>query len=137
LLQQVAGRLRALIAPKGQAFRLGGDEFAILLPGPESAAETLAEAVIAAVRKPYIIDDVRVEIGVSVGIAYAPRDAHNPEDLLRKADLALYSAKEAGKGRWHRFDLILERRAHRWQELDTAMRAGLANGEMELHYQPL
>lgn len=137
LLQQVAGRLRALIAPKGQAFRLGGDEFAILLPGPESAAETLAEAVIAAVRKPYIIDDVRVEIGVSVGIAYAPRDAHNPEDLLRKADLALYSAKEAGKGRWHRFDLILERRAHRWRELDTAMRAGLANGEMELHYQPL
>lgn len=138
LLQQVAERLRATIEAGTEAFRLGGDEFAIIYRGREPAgAEVLAETVIGVLRAPYTIDGMRVEIGVSVGIAHAPLDATCTEDLLRKADLALYSAKEAGKGRWQRFDIGLEQRAHRWRELDVAMRAGLVNGEMDLHYQPL
>lgn len=138
LLCQVGERLRVLLSADAQAFRLGGDEFAILHRGRDpQAAEALAEAAIRALRAPYLIDGVRAEIGVSIGIASAPGDAADPADLLRKADLALYSAKDAGKGRWQRFDRNLERRVQRWRELDEAMRAGLENGEMELHYQPL
>ncbi|WP_245930886.1 putative bifunctional diguanylate cyclase/phosphodiesterase [Methylobacterium radiodurans] len=138
LLSEVAARLQAVIVADAQVFRLGGDEFAVLHRGRDSAqAEVAADAIVAALREPYLIDGVRAEIGVSIGIARAPRDATSPEDLLRKADLALYSAKEAGKGRWQCFDHQLEQRVQRWRELDGAMRAGLADGEMELHYQPL
>ncbi|MBP2497322.1 diguanylate cyclase (GGDEF)-like protein [Methylobacterium sp. PvP062] len=138
LLGQVADRLRALLPADAQAFRLGGDEFAILQRGRDgAAARALAEATIGVLREPYLIDGVRAEIGVSVGIACAPADATEPEDLLRKADLALYSAKQGGKGRWRGFDRDLEVRVQRRHELDEAMRQALADGEMALHYQPL
>lgn len=139
LLRQVADRIRAVTAaePSAHGFRLGGDEFAILHRGPIEAAEALAQACVTALGEPYWIDGVRAEIGVSVGLAHAPRDATDPESLLRKADLALYTAKESGKGRWQAFDASLERRAQRQRELDTAMRPALENGEIALHYQPL
>ncbi|APX83389.1 GGDEF domain-containing protein [Methylorubrum extorquens] len=138
LLRQVADRLCASVDANAQVFRLGGDEFAILHRGRESAeAEILAEAVIASLHRPYLIEGMQAEIGVSIGIARAPQDATELQDLMRKADLALYTAKEAGRGRWHCFEADLERRVQRWRELDSAMRAGLTNGEMELHYQPL
>ncbi|WP_331297499.1 putative bifunctional diguanylate cyclase/phosphodiesterase [Methylobacterium oryzae] len=138
LLGQVADRLRALLPADAQAFRLGGDEFAILQRGRDgAAAQALAEATIATLREPYLIDGVRAEIGVSIGIACAPADATEPEDLLRKADLALYSAKQGGKGRWRGFDRDLDVRVQRRHELDEAMRQALADGEMALHYQPL
>ncbi|MEE7485147.1 GGDEF domain-containing protein [Methylobacterium oryzae] len=138
LLGQVADRLRALLPADAQAFRLGGDEFAILQRGRDgAAAQRLAEATIGALREPYLIDGVRAEIGVSIGIAGAPADATVPEDLLRKADLALYSAKQGGKGRWRGFVRDLEVRVQRRHELDEAMRRALADGEMALHYQPL
>ncbi len=139
LLRQVADRIRAIAAaePSAHGFRLGGDEFAILHRGSIEAAEALAQACVTTIGEPYWIDGVRAEIGVSVGLAHAPRDAADPESLLRKADLALYTAKEAGKGRWRAFDASLERRAQRQRELDAAMRPALENGEMALHYQPL
>ncbi|MFY9293216.1 MAG: EAL domain-containing protein [Methylorubrum rhodinum] len=139
LLRQVADRIRTVTAaePSAHGFRLGGDEFAILHRGPVAAAEALAQACVTVLGEPYAIDGVRAEIGVSVGLAHAPRDATDPECLLRKADLALYTAKDSGKGRWHAFDASLERRAQRHRELDAAMRPALENGEMALHYQPL
>jgi diguanylate cyclase (GGDEF)-like protein len=141
LLRQVADRLRAVTRAvtdrSAQGFRLGGDEFAILHRGRGETAEALAQTCVCALGEPYWIDGVRAEIGVSVGLAHAPIDATDPESLLRKADLALYTAKETGKGRWHAFDASLERRAHRHRELGVAMRAALTNGEMALHYQPL
>ena len=141
LLRQVADRIRAVTGAvtdlSAQGFRLGGDEFAILHRGDGAVAETLAQSCVVALGEPYWIDGVRAEIGVSVGLARAPEDAADPESLLRKADLALYTAKETGKGRWHAFDASLERRAHRHRELGVAMRAALTNGEMALHYQPL
>jgi len=79
--------------------RLGGDEFTIILPGSdELEAERIAGLVIDAIRQPAIVDGQRIRIGASVGIAYAPRDADNPADLLRRADQALYIAKAAGRG---------------------------------------
>ncbi len=138
LLGKVALRLTDLCGPEATAYRLGGDEFAVVARRADKlAAETLAKGIVYALRQPFRIDEAHVEIGVSVGIASVPDDAIDPSSLLSRADLALYSAKSAGKGRWHSFDPSLEERAHRQRQLDTDMRAALAADQMELHYQPL
>ncbi|MFH6787323.1 MULTISPECIES: putative bifunctional diguanylate cyclase/phosphodiesterase [Methylobacterium] len=137
LLQEAAARLLAVGGPHG-VFRLGGDEFAVVardLGRPE--AETLASRIVAELRHPFRIDEAMLEIGVSVGIAYVPDDAIEPESLLMRADLALYAAKADGKGCWRCFDPSLEERVVRQRQLDVDMRAALAADEMELHYQPL
>jgi diguanylate cyclase (GGDEF)-like protein len=138
LLARVAGRLVRLTEGRARNFRLGGDEFAILYPGvgPE-AAEHLARQVIGEIRRPYQIGVSLIEVGVSIGIAHAPRDAHDPAALLGRADLALYSAKAAGKGCWCSFDVSLEDRGFRQRQLDADMRLALRSGEIALHYQPL
>jgi diguanylate cyclase (GGDEF)-like protein/PAS domain S-box-containing protein len=138
LLQSVAQRLRAIAGCKDQVFRLGGDEFALLQNciQPEQA-EILAECIVEELRRPYRIGTAHLEIGVSVGIAYAPHDAQDAASLLSRADLALYSAKAAGKGRWRSFESGLEDLVLRARELDADMRLALGTDEMQLHYQPL
>jgi len=137
LLQEVAARLLAIGGPYG-VFRLGGDEFAMVLRDVGRAAvEGLASRIVAELSRPFQIDEARLEIGVSVGIAYVPDDAIDPPSLLMRADLALYAAKADGKGCWRTFDPGLEQRVVRQRELDVAMRVALAADEMELHYQPL
>jgi diguanylate cyclase (GGDEF)-like protein len=138
LLAHVADRLRQLTEPEARTFRLGGDEFAILQPNaaPE-AVEGLARRVIAELRRPYQVGDAHLEIGVSIGIAYAPQDARDPVSLLSRADLALYGAKAAGKGCWRSFEIGLEDRGVRHRQLDADMRVALAADELALHYQPL
>lgn len=138
LLRVVAERLRAIVGDSNCIYRLGGDEFAVLqdCPRPEEV-ERLAERIVADLRQPYHVDSVRLEIGVSVGIAFTPQDAQDPASLLSRADLALYSAKAAGKGRWCCFDAGLEDRIVRQRHLDAAMRLALGTEEMQLHYQPL
>ncbi|MCJ2036951.1 putative bifunctional diguanylate cyclase/phosphodiesterase [Methylobacterium sp. J-068] len=138
LLADVAQQLTRLTEARARTFRLGGDEFAILLPDQAGEdAERLARQVIAELRRPYQIRDAHLEIGVSIGIAHAPRDAQDPASLLSRADLALYSAKAAGKGCWRRFEMSLEDRGLRQRQLDQDMRTALRAGEMVLHYQPL
>ncbi len=138
LLKAVAGRLTDLAGDDASVYRLGGDEFAVVVPDAGTReAETLAEGIVSELRRPFQIEDAWLDIGASVGIAYSPVDAVEPESLLTRADLALYGAKAAGKGRWQRFDPSLEEKALRHRQLDTDMRVALAAGEMELHYQPL
>lgn len=138
LLREVAQRLADLCGPDADAFRLGGDEFAVVARGDgRDRAEALAKGIVADLRRPFRIDEARLEIGVSIGIASVPDDAIDPSSLLSRADLALYSAKAAGKGRWHNFDPSLEERLHRQRVLDADMRDALVADEMELHYQPL
>lgn len=137
LLQEVAVRLRAIGEPHG-VFRLGGDEFAVVVRDVGRVeAEDLASRIVAALCRPFRIDEAQLEVGVSVGIAYVPEDAIEPTTLLMRADLALYAAKADGKGRWRTFDPSLEARVVRQRQLDLDMRAALAADEMELHYQPL
>ena len=138
LLAQVAERLTDLCGPDATAFRLGGDEFAVVLRSAgKEETQVLAKAIVADLRRPFRIDEARLEVGVSIGIASVPDDAIDPSSLLARADLALYGAKAAGKGRWQNFDPSLEERVKRQRELDTDMREALAADEMELHYQPL
>ncbi|HEY6896328.1 MAG TPA: diguanylate cyclase [Rhodocyclaceae bacterium] len=102
LLRQVAQRLRSMLRQEDTIARLGGDEFVAVLPdiaGPE-AAERAAEKIVASLSAPFTVAGRQVEISVSVGIAFFPRDADNARDLIERADRAMYEAKEAGRATW-------------------------------------
>ena len=104
LLAAAAHRFDGALGEQDTAARLGGDEFAALvegLPGPD-AVEGIARRVVAAFQEPFQLGDRSVSVGVSIGVATAAA-GQSSEDLLRQADLALYGAKQAGKGRWERF----------------------------------
>jgi diguanylate cyclase (GGDEF)-like protein len=98
LLQRVADRLSACVRETDTLARLGGDEFAILQHAIDcdEDVEALAQRVLGAVGTPYYFDGCQAEIGISIGIAVAPRDGTNPEDLFKAADAALYRAKSNG-----------------------------------------
>ena len=139
LLQQVALRLGACVRDGDTVARLGGDEFAILLPGIEStdAAAHLADRIIEAIREPYEVAGNAVNIGTSIGIAFAPNDGAYPDMLLRNADMALYRAKmnERGTSCFFEAAMDVELQARRTLELD--MRRAIIEREFELYYQPL
>ncbi len=110
LLRAVAERLRAAVRAGDSVARMGGDEFVILQLNVSSKTEpiALARRIVEAICKPFVIEGHRLSIGVSIGIAMAPSDRMNPEWLLQDADVALYRAKEAGRGTWRIFDATME-----------------------------
>jgi diguanylate cyclase (GGDEF)-like protein len=139
LLREVTDRLLTCVSEGDTIARLGGDEFAILQIGianPEQAAD-LAQHVIEAVGAPYHIDEHQIGIGASVGIALLPGDGEGPDDLLKNADLALYRAKEDGRGNYKFFEPSMDLQAQTRRAFELELRAGLARGEFEVHYQPL
>jgi diguanylate cyclase (GGDEF)-like protein/PAS domain S-box-containing protein len=138
LLRSVAARLQPLGAEDVWIFRLGGDEFAVLqrCAGAEDAI-ALARRLIALLSTAYLIDAVKAEIGVSIGIALTPADAQDPESLLRKADLALYRAKAKGKGSFYVFENELEVTQRARRELEADIKLAIERNELTLHYQPL
>ena len=137
LLVAVARLLRKLAPRTDMVSRLGGDEFAILLTSQgRGEVEALATSLVARVGVPFRIETELLTIGASVGIAVAPEDATDAAKLLGRADLALYSAKQAGKGRAERYDVMLDERLARHRRLDHEMRQALTDSNFELHYQP-
>lgn len=138
LLQEAARRLRLAVEDGELVSRLGGDEFAVLVPRiDEARAIAIAERLIATLSAPYAIEGIQVEIGASIGVAMAPRDAAEPESLMGKADLALYRAKSNGRGRVSVFEPVLERVLRARRDLETDLKAAIARDDLELHYQPL
>ncbi len=136
LLRLVAQRLRGSLRSGDTLVRLGGDEFAILLPRAEGA-EKLAERLVDLLSRPYLVDGHLANIGVSIGIARAPADASEGGMLLRRADLALYAAKAAGRRQFAMFRPEMDARAQARQALETDLRRAVALGQFHLHYQPL
>jgi diguanylate cyclase (GGDEF)-like protein len=138
LLCLVADRLRDTARETDCITRLGGDEFAIAQSGAEQprAAETLARRVIEKVSLPYDIDGQRVVIGVSVGITLAGRDDFNVDQLLRRADMALYAAKHDGRGTSRFFEPVMEHNAQLRRGLEMDLRLALEQGDLEIYYQP-
>ena len=138
LLAAVAATL-VRVAPKDAVVaRLGGDEFAILyVPTVASCPEALARAIIKAVSAPFTLDKHQARIGASIGIALAPEHAVLPRDLARKADLALYRAKGAGRGRHVVFVEAYEREREEKARLEADIGLALERDEFTLHYQPL
>jgi len=139
LLRQVADRLRSQVGGNNLAARLGGDEFAIVLTSevsPNEAGDFAARAI-RILSAPYDIDGNEVVIGASIGIALSPGDGTTGEELLRNADMALYRAKQDGGGVHRFFEREMDRQAQKRRELELDLRRAFANGEFELHYQPL
>ncbi|MGH6794740.1 MAG: putative bifunctional diguanylate cyclase/phosphodiesterase [Methylocella sp.] len=139
LLVAVAERLRTCLRDCDMAARFGGDEFAVLqtgLAGPHEAG-ALADRIVAQLSEPFDIDGQQALIGASAGIALAPADGETSEQLLGNADIALYQAKEGGRGVVRFFEPSMDAhlRARRTLELD--LRNALAAGELEVYYQPL
>ncbi len=139
LLTQVAERLKQTVGELGRVGRLGGDEFEVILPGRHERDDlaTLAEQVIRNLSVPYQLDGHRVVIGASVGIALSPDDGVTADALVRNADLALYAAKDAGRGRHHFYAPDLHSDAEERRQLEADLREAVASGGLELSYQPV
>ena len=138
LLKQVAQRLASVLGEKGQVGRLGGDEFKAVLPGEtdEATLGALAARLIQQVSMPYMIEGHNISIGASLGIAMAPAGSCG-DALIRDADLALYSAKAAGRGTFCFFAPEMHSEAQDRQMLENDLRKAIARGELELYYQPV
>ena len=138
LLARVARRLRKAIREGDLLARLGGDEFAIVLDAEQEPAEVsiVADRIIEMVARPYIIDGQIIDIGVSVGVAFAPADGTTTEALSRNADLALYRAKEDGRGVHRFFEEDMNARMHARRTFEHDLRRAIARQELYVLYQP-
>ena len=140
LLCAVAKRLQALLRDQDLVSRTGGDEFAIVQSGAEPAMQTaaaLAARIVETLGAPFEIGDHTVVIGASVGIAIAPDDGSDPDQLLKNADMALYRAKGAGRAQFHFFETEMDVRAQARRLLELDLRKAVAADEFELFYQPI
>jgi diguanylate cyclase (GGDEF)-like protein len=139
LLRTVAKRLRQCIRDSDLVARLGGDEFAIMQVGASQSrdATALASRLIEVIGAPYELGGRLVVIEASVGIALAPNDGLDPDQLLKNADTALYRAKSEGRGLYRFFEPEMDARMQARRTLEIDLRKALANGEFELFYQPL
>ncbi|HUQ13979.1 MAG TPA: EAL domain-containing protein [Novosphingobium sp.] len=139
LLKQVAQRLERVIGERGEIGRLGGDEFQVILPDLDDRGKLgeLAAKIIQIVSQPYAIGDDRAIIGTSVGIAVAPYDGVEKDDIIRASDLALYAAKNGGRGAFRFYSSDLKDEAEERQLIEDDLREALAADELALHYQPV
>ncbi len=139
LLQVVAQRLQRAVGKLGQVGRLGGDEFQVVIPGRHhrQTLADLAREIIHSLSQPYSIDGQRVIIGASLGIAIAPDHGDNSEELIRNVDLALYAAKDGGRGRYHFYAEDLHAEAEARAQMEEELRDAVAKNELQLFYQPV
>ena len=139
LLVSVAERVSACIRSGDVAARLGGDEFAILLEDRLDLARAIAVAnrVIDALQAPFAMDDSEIVVGGSIGIAVAREPDERAHDLLRKADMAMYTAKSAGKRRLAVFDPTIHASIVARHNLSSELARSIARAELAVHYQPI
>lgn len=139
LLKQVAERLTAVVPAEAEVARLGGDEFQVMLPDEDDRGRLgdLADKIIQMLSSPYQLDGKRAIIGSSVGISIAPYDGVEAEEIIHGADLALYAAKNSGRGTYRFYSADLKDVEQERAELLDDLREALASEQLELHYQPV
>ena len=139
VLQAVAKRLCDEVGADGHVGRMGGDEFAIVVTDAQSRrkVEGLADRIIRAIAEPYMIDQIEIRIGVSIGCSFGPIDGATVDDLILKADLALYEAKGAGRGIACYFSSELQSEQEDRVKLETDLRQALPARQFHLEFQPL
>lgn len=139
LLKQVAQRMGRLIGKEAEIGRLGGDEFQILLPDFDDRGRLgeLADRIIQMVSQPYSIEGSRAIIGTSVGIAVAPYDGTETNEIVKAADLALYASKAGGRGQYRFYSENLKDSADERRAIEEDLRDALVKGELKLFYQPV
>lgn len=139
ILQLAAKRIKATLGRNGTVYRLAGDEFAVIQVGSQQLfeAERLADALVAEFKKPFVVNGISLFVGVSIGVAVAPRDGNEGEQLMKAADVALYAAKKEGRRRARTFDpsmlVVVEQR----ELLRRSLRVALQHDEFFIEYQPL
>jgi diguanylate cyclase (GGDEF)-like protein len=139
LLRLVAQRLKAAVRATDVLARLGGDEFAIIQEGCDdqrASSTELAARIAKLVSEPFLLPGHRVEIGTSVGIAIAPDHGSDQEQLLKKADLALYRSKSAGRNCFTIYDEAMSAELEARNTLEGDLRDAIARCQLEVHYQP-
>jgi diguanylate cyclase (GGDEF)-like protein/PAS domain S-box-containing protein len=139
LLKTIADRLRPCVRDVDTVARLGGDEFAIIQTAIEEPLEAafLAQQIQEVIRAPCDFNGRRMVVDVSIGIALSPNDGTDADELLKKADLALYGAKADGRSTYRFFEPEMDARMRAWHTLENDLRSAIANGELVLHYQPV
>ncbi|MEI8145876.1 MAG: EAL domain-containing protein [Alphaproteobacteria bacterium] len=139
LLIQATERLLALMPANGFVARLGGDEFAVILDtdGAPHRVTKIAERMIEVLREPFKVVGSTVQVGASIGIAFAPDDAADPDHLLRRADLALYRAKADGRGVARAFTPEIETTLTHRRQIEDDLSLAISRGELQVHYQPI
>jgi diguanylate cyclase (GGDEF)-like protein len=138
-LRKASETIGAVLAGEHFFARLGGDEFAVLVAGgaAREAVERLAARLIEALQAPMTLARGEASLGASIGIAMAPQDGASASDLQRNADLALYRAKEEGRGRFRFFDSMMYDAAQRKVAMERALKQALAaDAGLSVHYQP-
>ncbi|GGE35807.1 bifunctional diguanylate cyclase/phosphodiesterase [Agaricicola taiwanensis] len=139
LLRLAAERLRRVFRTYDVVGRIGGDEFVIMqcaATQPDSAI-TASRRVIAAFAEPFDLDGLKITVGASAGIAIYPSDAEDAEGLLTRADLALYRAKNSGRGTFRIFEPGMDEQLRERRLLATDLRSAVINDDIVLHYQPI
>ncbi|UDL95965.1 EAL domain-containing protein [Lichenihabitans sp. PAMC28606] len=139
LLQVLARRLTAILPEAVLVARLGGDEFAILLriDNPSVDSAPIAERVREVCTQPFAYDGKLIPISLSIGIVAATIDQHDPEMLMKYADLALYAAKASGRATYRLFDPCFERDLLTRKALEVDLRLALKLNQFDLHFQPI
>ena len=138
MLKEVAERLTTIAQGSARVYRLGGDEFVVIVPqcGDPRTAGHIADRMLARLAERFEINGQLLYIGASAGIAIAPADGSNVEDVIANADLALYDAKSSGGQKYRLFVPVLRAQAQARRELDSELRRAFSHNEFELHFQP-
>jgi diguanylate cyclase (GGDEF)-like protein/PAS domain S-box-containing protein len=137
LLIYLAKQMEVLIIDKDTICRLGGDEFILLHPYVDEAeVESYAKALLALFNNFFEIDNKRMYITASIGVALYPKDGNDTSTILKNADSAMYKAKDLGKNQFARFDEEMYLKLERKTCIDRILRNAIENNELSIHYQP-
>jgi diguanylate cyclase (GGDEF)-like protein/PAS domain S-box-containing protein len=138
LLQCVAGRIQQSMRPQDFAARLGGDEFATVIVGADNEeGRVVADRLAQRLNERVEIDGMTIVSGASIGVSACPQDAQDPQRLLLLADLALYKAKDQGKGKAFVFDRWIEDEHHQQISRESELREAIEKGQISVLYQPI
>jgi len=140
LIIEVARRLTHILRATDTVGRIGGDEFIIVMPEVDNIGQVqaLAKRIISVLSEPYELQGSEVWVGVSVGLALEPKDGIDRLELMRKADIALYEAKNNGRGQYRQFEKVMDESLRTRQQMATDLRQALANFDgLHVWYQPL
>ncbi len=138
LLVIISERLRACLREVDTIARMGGDEFAVIVPGcdDEKSISQLCERIIGSAIQPIVVDRMEHTVGASIGVALFPDDGRKVDELIMKADSAMYRAKEAGRSRFAFFDDTLNEANRHRVLVESRLRGALSRNELMLHFQP-
>jgi len=139
LLAQAANRIKGCVRDADTVARLGGDEFTVILTALDSPArvEHVCQKILETLESPFHIGKEVAYMSGSIGVTIYPNDAITPEELIRKADQAMYAAKNAGKNQFSYFTYAMDEKAHLRLRLASELRSALPAGQLEVHYQPV